>query len=66
MGMVKHSRSSQKSKFAMSLEKVNAIKKVRAEADFFDAEKRQSFLTVDFNSFGTKVLYNVMGMVMKT
>ena len=61
MGMVKHSRSSRKSKLAMSLPK-----KVRDEVDFFDVDKHQSFLTVDFNTLGIKVFYNVTGMIMKT
>ena len=34
--------------------------------DFFDADKHQSFLTVDFNTFSIKAFYNVMGMIMKT
>ena len=41
-------------------------KKVRNEVDFFDADKHQSFLTVDFNTLGIKVFYNVIGMIMKT
>ena len=41
-------------------------KKVRDEVDFFDADKHQSFLTVDFNTLGIKVFYNVIGMIMKT
>ena len=61
MGMVKHSRSSRKSKLAMSLPK-----KVRDEVDFFDVDKHQSFLTVDFNTLGINVFYNVTGMIMKT
>ena len=44
----------------------NIPKKVRDEVDFFDADKYQSFLTVDFNTLGTKVFYNVTGMIMKT
>ena len=41
-------------------------KKVRDEVDFFDADKHQSFPTVDFNSFGIKVFYNMIDMIMKT
>ena len=41
-------------------------KKVRDEVDFFDADKHQSFLTVDFNTLGIKFFYNVTGMIMKT
>ena len=44
----------------------NIPKKVRDEVDFFDADKHQSFLTVDFNTLGIKVFYNVTGMIMKT
>ena len=40
-------------------------KKFRDEVDFFDADKHQSFLTVDFNTLGIKVLYSVTGMIMK-
>ena len=40
-------------------------KNFRDEVDFFDADKHQSFLTVDFNTLGIKVLYNVTGMIMK-
>ena len=43
----------------------NIPKKVRDEVDFFDADKHQSFLTVDFNTLGIKVFYNVTGMIMK-
>ena len=44
----------------------NIPKKVTDEVDFFDADKHQSFLTVDFNTLGIKVFYNVTGMIMKT
>ena len=37
----------------------------RDEVDFFDVDKHQSFLTVDFNTLGIKVFYNVTGMIMK-
>ena len=39
--IVKHSQSSQNSKFAMSLQYLK--KEVRYEVDFLDANKRQSF-----------------------
>ena len=45
MGMVKHSRSSHNSKFAMSLQYLK--KEVRDEVDFFHADKHQNFLQVD-------------------
>ena len=38
---------------------------VRDEVEFFDADKHQSFLTVDFNTLGIKVFYNVTGMIKK-
>ena len=41
----------------------NIPKKVRDEVNFFNADKHQSFLTVDFNTLGIKVFYNVMGMI---
>ena len=44
----------------------NIPKKVRDDVDFFDADKHKSFLTVDFNTLGTKVFYNVADMIMKT
>ena len=40
--------------------------KVRDEGDFFDADKHQSLLTVDFNTLGINVFYNVTGMIMIT
>ena len=58
MGMVKHSQSSQNSKFAMSLQYLK--KEVRDEVDFLHADKHQSELQVDFNTFGTKVSYKVI------
>ena len=66
MGMVKHSQSSQKSKFVMSLQYLK--KEVRDEVDFLHADKHQSFLQVDFNTLGIKVSYKVilsllMGMI---
>ena len=44
----------------------NIPQKVRDEVDFLDADKHQSFLTVDFNTLGFKVFYNVTGMIIKT
>ena len=43
----------------------NIPKKVRDKFDFFDADKHQRFLTVDFNTLDIKVFYNVIGMIMK-
>ena len=43
----------------------NIPNKVKDEVDFFDADKQQSFLTVDFNTLGIKVFYIVTGMIMK-
>ena len=65
-GMVKHSQSSQKSKFVMSLQYLK--KEVRDEVDFLHADKHQSFLQVDFNTLSIKVFYKVilsllMGMI---
>ena len=54
MGMVKHSQSFQNSKLAMSLHYLE--KEVRGEIDFLYADKHQSFLQVDFNTLGFKVL----------
>ena len=66
MVTVKHSQSSQNSKFAMSLQYLK--KEVRDEVDFLDADKHQSFLQVDFNTLGITVSYKVilslwMGMI---
>ena len=44
----------------------NIPKEVRDEVDFFDADKHQSFLQVDFNTLGIKFFYNVISMIMKT
>ena len=57
MGMVKHSQSSQNSKFAMSLQYLK--KEVKDEVDFLHADKHQSFLKVYFNTLGIKVSYKV-------
>ena len=68
MAMVKYSQSSQKTKLqCLILISLNNIpKNVRDEVDFFDADKHQSFLTVDFNTLVIKVFDNVTGMIMKT
>ena len=50
--IVKHSQSSQNSKFTMSLQYLK--KEVRDEADFLHVDKHQSFLQVDFNTLGIK------------
>ena len=58
MGMIKHSQSSQNSKFAMSLQYVK--KEVKDEVDFLHADKHQGFLQVDFNTLGIKVSHKFM------
>ena len=55
IGMVKHSQSSQNSKFAMSLQYLK--KEVKDEVDFLHADKYQSFLKVYFNTLGIKFSY---------
>ena len=57
MGMVKHSQSFQKSKFAMSLQYLK--KEVKDEVDFLQADKHQSFLKIYFDTFAIKVSYKV-------
>ena len=47
MGIVKHSQSSQNSKFVMPLQYLK--NEVRDEADFLHADEHQSFLQVDLN-----------------
>ena len=64
MGMVKHSQSSQISKFTMALQYLE--KEVRDEVDFLETDKHQSFLQVDFNTLGIKVFTKVIGITMKT
>ena len=64
MGMVKHSQSSQISKFAMALQYLE--KEVRDEVDFLETDKHQSFLQVDFNTLDIKVFTKVIGITMKT
>ena len=59
MGMVKHFRSSQNSKFVISLQYVK--EGVRDEVDFFCMQdKHQNGLKVDFNTLGMKFSYRVM------
>ena len=48
IGMVKHSQSSQNSKFSMSLQHLR--KEVRNEFEFLDEGKHQSLLQLDFNT----------------
>ena len=58
MVMVKHSQSSPKRKFVMSLQYLR--KKVRDEVDFLHAHKHQSFLQIDFNILDIKVSFKVV------
>ena len=58
MRMVKHSQSSQNSKFAMCLQYLK--KEVRDEVDFLHAEKHQSLQQIDFNILGIKLFYKVI------
>ena len=65
MGMVRHSQSSQNSKFAMFLQ---YLKKEVRDVDFLHADKHQSFRQVDFNTLVIKVSHKVilsllMGMI---
>ena len=57
MGMLKHSQSSQNSKFAMTLQYLK--KEVRDEVNFLHVDKHQSFLQVYFNTLGVKFSYEV-------
>ena len=65
MGIVKHSQSSQNSKFAMSLQYLE--KEVKDEVDFLHPDKHQSFLKVYFNwvsKFLTRLIISLlMGMI---
>ena len=66
MGMVKYSQSSQNSNFTLYLQYLN--KEVRDKVDLLHADKRQSFLQVDFNILSIKFFYKVilsllMGMI---
>ena len=56
--MVKHSQSSQNSKFATCLQYLK--KEVRGSWFFPHADKHQSFLQVDFNTLAIKVPYSVI------
>ena len=58
MEMVKHSQSSQNSKFAMSLQYLK--KEVRNEVDFVHVNKHQSFFQLDPNNLGIKIYYKVI------
>ena len=58
MRMVKHSQSSQNSKFAMFLQYLK--KEIRDEVDSLHADKHQSFLQVNVNTLGIKVSYKVI------
>ena len=64
--IVKHSRSSQNSKFSMSLKYLK--KDVRNEVDFLRAYKHQTFPHIGFNTLGIEISYKViilllMGMI---
>ena len=58
IGIVKHSQSSQNSKFTMSLQYLK--KEVRDEVDFLHVDNHQSFLQVDFNTLGIKYASKVI------
>ena len=58
MELVKHSQSSQNSKFTMPLQYLK--KEVRDEVGFWHVDKHQSFLQVDFNTLGIKDAYKVI------
>ena len=57
MKMVKHSQSSQNSKFAVSLQYLR--KEVKDEVNFLQADKHESLLNISFNSLVIKVSYKV-------
>ena len=66
MGMVKHSRRSQNSKFAMFLQYLE--KEVRDEVDFLHADKHRNFMQVDLNILSIKFFYKgtlslIMGII---
>ena len=67
MRVVKHSGSSQNSKFAMPLQYVK--KELSNESFSFSfslhADKHQSFLQVDFNNLGIKVSYKAWSSILK-
>ena len=58
MELVKHSQSSQNSKFTMPLQYLK--KEVRDEVDFLHVDKDQCSLQVDYNTFGIKDVYKVI------
>ena len=58
MGMIKHSKSSQNSNFAMSLQYLK--EELKDEVGFLHADKHQSFLQVNLNTLGIKVSYKVI------
>ena len=58
LGMVKHSQSFHNSKFAVSLQHLK--KDFRDEVDLLQADKHQSLLQFDFKTFGIKVSYRVV------
>ena len=57
MKMVKHSQSSQNSKFAVSLQYLR--KEVKDDVNFLQADKHESLLNISFNSLVIKVSYKV-------
>ena len=57
MKMVKHSQSSQNSKFAVSLQYLR--KEVKDEVNFLQADKHESLLNISFNILVIKVSYKV-------
>ena len=59
MGIVKHSQSSQNSMLTMSLQYLK--KEVRDEVE--DEVENQSFLQVDFNTFGIKDAYKLILLI---
>ena len=58
MEMVRHSQSSEYSKFAMSLQYPK--REVREEVDFLQTDKHQNFPQVNFTSLSIKVFYKVI------
>ena len=63
MQLVKHSQSSQNSKFPMPLQYIK--KEVRNEVYFLLADKNQSLLQFDFNTLGIKVSCKVILSLLK-
>ena len=54
MGIIKHSQSSQNSRFAISLQYLK--QEVRDEVNFLHGDKHQSFRQVDFNTLVSIIL----------